>query len=36
MSYKEAYGQATNIAEQACEQMVSLELAPYPDNYEVW
>ncbi|MGZ0187266.1 MAG: GGDEF domain-containing protein [Alphaproteobacteria bacterium] len=36
MSYKEAYALATDIADQAREQMVSLEIAPYPDNYEVW
>lgn len=36
MSYKESSKRAEEVASLAFEQMKSLEIAPYPDNYEVW
>lgn len=36
MSYKESHKQAMQVAEQALDQMQALEIAPHPDNYELW
>ena len=36
MSYKESSKRAEEVASLAFQQMKNLEIAPYPDNYEVW
>lgn len=36
MSYKESHQRASDLATQALEQMEQLEIAPHPDNYELW
>lgn len=36
MAYKESYKQAAELAKLALEQMANLEIAPHPDNFEVW
>ena len=36
MAYKETSDRAAKLAAKAMEQMETLQLPPYPDNYEVW